>query len=52
MTLARHPVRAKMEGCTPEGMDEATAALFPDGFEESALGLVPEKWQVVLFGDV
>ena len=35
------PVRAKMEGRSPEGMDEATAALFPDGFEESALGLVP-----------
>ena len=26
------PVRARMEGCAPEGMDEATAALFPDGF--------------------
>ena len=35
------PVRAKLEGRAPEGMDEATAALFPDGFEESALGLVP-----------
>ena len=40
------PVRAKMEGRTPEGMDEATAALFPDGFEESALGLVPRGWRV------
>lgn len=38
------PVRAKMEGRAPEGMDEATAALFPDGFEESALGLVPKGW--------
>jgi type I restriction enzyme S subunit len=26
-------------------MDEATAALFPDGFEESELGLVPRGWQ-------
>ena len=26
-------------------MDEGTAALFPDGFEESALGLVPQGWQ-------
>lgn len=25
-------------------MDEATAALFPDGFDESALGLVPSGW--------
>ena len=40
------PVRAKMEGRAPEGMDEATAALFPDSFEESALGLVPKGWRV------
>ena len=40
------PVRAKMEGRTPEGMDEVTAALFPDGFEESTLGLVPRGWRV------
>ena len=40
------PVRAKQEGRTPEGMDEATAALFPDGFEESELGLVPRGWRV------
>jgi len=38
------PVRAKMEGRTPEGMDEATAALFPDGFETSELGVVPRGW--------
>lgn len=36
------PVRAKMEGRAPVGMDETTAALFPDGFEESELGLVPK----------
>jgi len=40
------PVRAKMEGRAPEGMDETTAALFPDGFEESALGAVPKGWLV------
>ena len=40
------PVRTKMEGRTPEGMDEATAALFPDGFETSELGEVPRGWQV------
>lgn len=39
------PVRAKMEGRQPEGMDEATAALFPDSFEESELGLVPKGWK-------
>jgi len=40
------PVRAKMEGRAPDGMDEATAALFPDSFEESELGLVPRGWRV------
>ena len=46
------PVRAKMEGRAPEGMDEATAALFPDSFEESALGLVPKGWRVGVLGDI
>ena len=39
------PVHAKQQGRAPEGMDEATAALFPDSFEESELGLVPKGWQ-------
>ncbi len=38
------PVRAKQEGREPEGMDADTAALFPDSFEESELGLVPKGW--------
>lgn len=38
------PVRAKIEGRVPEGMDEATAALFPDSFEELELGAVPRGW--------
>jgi type I restriction enzyme, S subunit len=45
------PVRAKMEGRTPEGMYEATAALFPDALVESELGLVPEGWRVIPVGD-
>ena len=45
------PVRAKMEGRTPEGMDEATAALFPDGLETSELGEVPRGWRVAKFED-
>ncbi len=45
------PVRAKMEGRAPEGMDEARAALFPDGLEASALGMVPTGWQVQSFRD-
>lgn len=44
------PVRAKVEGRMPEGMDEATAALFPDGFEESELGEVPRGWALKPFG--
>jgi len=40
------PVRAKAEGREPEGMDAATAALFPAEFEESALGLIPKGWEV------
>ncbi len=46
------PVHAKQQGRAPEGLDEATAALFPDSFEESALGLVPRGWQVAPVGDV
>ena len=45
------PVRAKMESRAPEGMDEATAALFPDSFEESELGLVPRGWKNVSLKD-
>lgn len=41
------PVRAKQAGRTPEGLDETTAALFPDSFEESELGLVPKGWRVL-----
>ena len=46
------PVCAKMEGHTPEGMDEATAALFPDAMEESELGLVPKGWRVGTLADL
>ncbi len=46
------PVRAKAEGRVPECMDEATAALFPDGFEKSELGLVPSGWRVGTLADV
>jgi restriction endonuclease S subunit len=45
------PVRAKLEGRIPEGMDEDTARLFPDSFEESELGLVPRGWQNVSLKD-
>jgi len=46
------PVRAKMEGRAPAGMDAETAALFPDGFEESELGMVPRGWKVARIEDL
>jgi type I restriction enzyme S subunit len=46
------PVRAKAEGLEPEGMDAATAALFPDSFEESELGLVPMGWKAGCVADI
>ena len=46
------PVRAKMEGRIPEGMDEDTARLFPDALEESELGLVPRGWRVGTVDDI
>ena len=46
------PVRAKQEGRAPEGMSDATAALFPDSFEESELGLVPKGWRVGTVADL
>jgi type I restriction enzyme S subunit len=39
------PVKAKLAGEKPAGMDAATAALFPDSMEESELGLIPKGWQ-------
>lgn len=38
------PVRAKLDGRVPEAMDDATAALFPDSFDESESGLLPSGW--------
>lgn len=46
------PVRAKMEGRVPEGIDKATAALFPDGLEKLESGVVPRGWSLVPFGQL
>lgn len=46
------PVKAKMNGEQPEGMDSATASLFPDKLVESELGLIPEGWTVKPFKKV
>jgi type I restriction enzyme, S subunit len=49
------PVRAKAEGRTPAAMDAATAALFPDGFEEVDGREMPRGWSYTtlknLFGE-
>lgn len=38
------PVRAKLDGSKPAGLDAATAALFPDKFQDSVLGPIPKGW--------
>ena len=40
------PVRAKLDGRPPAGIDKTTAALFPDSFDESSLGPIPHGWTV------
>jgi len=46
------PVHAKAEGREPDGMDAATAALFPDSFEDSPLGPIPQGWRTDEIGNV
>ena len=41
------PVRAKLDGRRPAALDPATAALFPDSFQESESGHIPKGWEVV-----
>ena len=38
------PARAKLDGRQPAGLDADTAALFPDHFQESLLGHIPQGW--------
>jgi len=46
------PVKAKQQGEEPQGMDAATAALFPDAFQDSELGPIPARWEVAKLEDV
>ncbi len=39
-------VRAKLDGRQPTGLDPATAALFPNEFQDSELGAIPRGWRV------
>jgi type I restriction enzyme S subunit len=38
------PVRAKLDCRKPDGLDKATAALFPATFQHSPLGPIPRGW--------
>jgi type I restriction enzyme S subunit len=38
------PVRATLDGRPPTGMDKATADLFPDSFDYSSIGVIPNGW--------
>ena len=44
------PVRAKLDGRQPTGLDPATAALFPATFQDSELGHIPHAWQATILG--
>ena len=46
------PVKAKMAGEKAVGMNDETAALFPDSMEDSELGQVPANWPVVPLTDL
>lgn len=46
------PVHARARGEQPAGLAPEVAALFPDSFEESALGMIPRGWDVGVLGDV
>ena len=46
------PVKAKMEGQKPVGMDTETTALFPSTFEDSPLGKIPRGWVVGTLGEI
>jgi type I restriction enzyme S subunit len=43
-------IRAKLDGRQPGTLDPATAALFPNEFEDSELGLIPKGWSVTTVG--
>jgi type I restriction enzyme S subunit len=46
------PIRAKLDGRPPTGMDKATADLFPPDFDHKAEGVVPTGWNIKRWGDI
>lgn len=49
--VAFDPVWAKAEGRPPHGVDATTAALFPEEFEDSELGKIPQGWRPSAIGN-
>jgi type I restriction enzyme, S subunit len=45
------PVRAKMEGRKPPGLDTKTADLFPDSFQNSPMEKIPKGWEISTIGE-
>jgi type I restriction enzyme S subunit len=45
------PVRAKLDGRKPAGLDAASAALFLASFQNSPLGPIPHGWTVTTLGE-
>ncbi|MDX7648037.1 MULTISPECIES: restriction endonuclease subunit S [Aeromonas] len=46
------PVHARARGEQPAGLAPEVADLFPDSFEESALGMIPKGWKLMPFGEL
>jgi type I restriction enzyme, S subunit len=46
------PVRAKLDGRQPTGMDKDIAELFPAHFDHAAEGVAPTGWSLKRWGDV
>jgi type I restriction enzyme S subunit len=46
------PVKKKIAGEEPAGMDTSTAALFPAAMQESEFGLTPKGWSWQTIGDI
>ncbi len=46
------PVHARARGEQPADLAPEVAALFPDSFEESELGMIPKGWKLMPFGEL
>ena len=46
------PVRAKLDGRQPVGLERTTAALFPSTFYDSEAGHIPKDWTIKPVGEI